>query len=167
MCMWQSQACEEAFRFARPVPAELGTADHAPTARRKSRRSMLTRPAYPTLRIRSVWAPCVLSIAGDIRVPDDPKKKGAADRKRVSQQPHEQRYQAKSTMGVPAPLPSADPSYSPLRGRSCASSNSSAGSWPRMYSGFFGGSMYESVIHRQARQSLPQTSARHDADIPA
>jgi hypothetical protein len=27
-------------------------------------------------------------------MPDDPKKKGAADRKRVSQQPHEQRYQA-------------------------------------------------------------------------
>jgi hypothetical protein len=26
-------------------------------------------------------------------MPDDPKKKGAADRKRVSQQPHEQKYQ--------------------------------------------------------------------------
>jgi hypothetical protein len=27
-------------------------------------------------------------------MPDDPTKKGAADRKRVSQQPHEQKYQA-------------------------------------------------------------------------
>jgi hypothetical protein len=26
-------------------------------------------------------------------MPDDPKKRGPADRKRVSQQPHEQRYQ--------------------------------------------------------------------------
>ena len=26
-------------------------------------------------------------------MPDDPNKKGAADRKRVSQQPHEQKYQ--------------------------------------------------------------------------
>jgi hypothetical protein len=31
-----------------------------------------------------------------VLMPDDPTKKGAADRKRVSQQPHEQKHQAQN-----------------------------------------------------------------------